>query len=75
MKTVETIISEMSDMKTRKEGAEYLAALGLKKTAMFAILKKMDVPFRASESTEKIRQKIIEGTIGFRIRSKAIQGF
>jgi len=38
------------------------------------IAKKLDVPFQKKDSIEKLKYKIIERTIGFRLRSQAIQG-
>ena len=34
----------------------------------------LDIPFQKKDSIDRILEKIIEGTIGFRLRSQAIQG-
>lgn len=71
---VDYIIHEFPKMKTRKEGEEYLLSRKLKRLDLEIILRKLDIPFQKKDSIEKLRDKIIEGTIGFRLRSQAIQG-
>ncbi|MDR0612251.1 MAG: hypothetical protein LBG45_01980 [Dysgonamonadaceae bacterium] len=71
---VDYIIHEFPKMKTRKEGEEYLLSRKLKRLDLEIILRKLDIPFQKKDSIEKLRDKIIEGTTGFRLRSQAIQG-
>jgi hypothetical protein len=72
--SINYIILEFSKMKTRKEGEEYLLSQKLKKLDLENILRKLDIPFQKKDSMERLKDKIIEGTIGFRLRSQAIQG-
>lgn len=71
---VELAINELYKINTRDEGELFLQSKCSTKSDYEAIAKKLDVPFQKKDSIEKIKSKIIEGTIGFRIRSQAIQG-
>lgn len=38
------------------------------------IAKRMDIPFQKKDTIERLKEKIIESSIGYKIRSQAIQG-
>jgi hypothetical protein len=71
---VVSIIDELYRINTREDGILFLQSKCFSKTDFEAVAKKLDVPFQKKDSIEKIKNKIIEGTIGFRLRSQAIQG-
>ena len=66
------IIDKMLTMKSRQEGETYLVSNCLSKEDYVEVAKQLDVPHRANITL--LKERIIEGTIGFRLRSDAIQG-
>ncbi|MGE0635175.1 MAG: hypothetical protein AB7G44_08555 [Bacteroidia bacterium] len=71
---VEEIIAKLYTMQNRNEGENYLKKQCSNKLDYENIARKLDVPFQKKDKIEKIQNKIIERTIGFRLRSEAIQG-
>jgi len=59
---------------TRDEGNKLLDERITSKDDMARLAKQLDIPVHKGESAEQIRNRIIESTIGFRLRSAAIQG-
>lgn len=72
--TLQLIIDELNQFKTREEGLNYLISKCSLRTDFEAVAKKMDVPFQKKDSIERLKDKIIESSIGYKIRSRAIQG-
>lgn len=70
----EEIISYMLKLESREIGEIYLSSKCSSKADFIILAKKLDLPFEKKDSIEKIKNKIIEATIGFRLRSQAIQG-
>ena len=68
----ETIINRLKSYNTREEGELYLLSLDLKRKDLEAVAKALDLPYSKKDTIVKIREKIIEGTIGYRLRSNAI---
>jgi hypothetical protein len=68
------IIQALKDMRVRDEGAKYLADVASTKNQLSTVAKALDLPVGKRNSHEEIAAKIIEATIGFRIRSAAIRG-
>lgn len=66
-------ISLLSSMQSREEAYSYLSSSDLKKTDLEAICKQLDLPFIKKENIKALREKIIEGTVGYKLRSQAIQ--
>ncbi|OFX31054.1 MAG: hypothetical protein A2X08_18310 [Bacteroidetes bacterium GWA2_32_17] len=71
---VDLIISELYKINNRIEGENLLLSKCTKRFEWESVLKKLDVPFQKRDNIEKLKNKIIERTIGFRLRSQAIQG-
>ena len=68
----ENIINRLKSYNTREEGESYLLSLDLKRKDLEAVAKALDLPYSKKDTIVKIREKIIEGTIGYRLRSNAI---
>ncbi len=58
---------------SREEGMEYLAEKCQRKDELELLVRHLDLPVSKKDSIEKLREKVIEATIGYRLRSKAIQ--
>ena len=68
----ENIINRLKSYNTREEGESYLLSLDLKRKDLEAVAKALDLPYSKKDTIVKIREKIIEGTIGYRLSSNAI---
>lgn len=58
----------------REQGLSLLREYAPGKSALEMIGRKLDVPISHRDNMETLREKIIEATIGYRLRSMAIQG-
>nr|MDE6695640.1 hypothetical protein [Muribaculaceae bacterium] len=68
------VIQRLESMHDKEKGKVYLESLNLKKAQYEKILKELDSPFDKKDNIARLISKIIEATIGFRLRSQAIQG-
>lgn len=66
-------ISLLNSMQTREEAYSYISSSDLKKADLEAICKLLDLPFTKKENIKALQEKIIEGTVGYKLRSQAIQ--
>jgi hypothetical protein len=71
---VELIVVTLKESQTREEADQQLKAHGLSKNALQRILKVLDVTFQREDGIDRLEEKIVDATIGFKLRSKAIQG-
>ncbi|NCU06766.1 hypothetical protein [Pantoea ananatis] len=69
----ENILSDLNLIKNREAGAEFLNDKLKNKVNFEKFAKFIDVAVMKSDKVEKIRDNIIETTIGARLRSEAIQ--
>jgi len=67
------IISELNKMTSRENGLELLNNKCSLRQDYESIAKRIDIPHSKKDTIDKLKEKIIEGTIGFRLRSQAIQ--
>ena len=67
------IINALEKLSNRESGEEYLKNKLITRLDYEAVVKKLDIPYNKKDNINKLRDKIIEGTIGFRLRSQAIQ--
>ena len=72
LEEVKLIIESLYTFNNRKAGREYLKSKHFKRVELEVIVKVLDIPNQGT--IEKLIDSIIERTIGFRLRSKAIQG-
>ena len=64
----------LNGFSTRDEGDRYLEELYRTKEDLLRIARYLDLPAQKKEPIKQIKDKIIESTIGFRVRSAAVQG-
>ena len=69
---IDTVINTLLAINSRQEGETYLVSKCKSKTDLVEVAKKLDLPYRTNITV--LKERIIEGTIGFRLRSDAIQG-
>jgi hypothetical protein len=65
------LIDRLSKSKNRDEAHALLAELS--KASLLLLAKTLDTPTQKADTIERLRDKIVESTIGFRMRSEAIQ--
>ncbi len=67
------ILQQLNSFKSREEGAQFLDSNCKTKKELTSLAKLIDIPVQKSDKVQLLKEKIIESTIGFRIRSAAIQ--
>ena len=72
--SVDSVIDEISKLATRQEAQALLDSRYPTKKILELIGRKLDIPIVKQDKAETLRDKIIEATVGARIRSQAIQG-
>ena len=65
--------SDLNSFQTREEGLKYLNFQCKTKKELTALAKIIDIHVQKSDKIDQLKEKIIESTIGFRLRSAAIQ--
>lgn len=68
------ILKELQGCKTRDEGYEILSKFLKNKKEYEMFAKHLDVSILKQDNLDKIKEKIIEATVGAKLRSNAIQG-
>jgi hypothetical protein len=71
---VNDVVEKMRSLKGRDEGVALLREAAPTKSKLILVAKALDVPVLKQNTAEEIVAKIVETTIGFRIRSAAIRG-
>ena len=61
-------------MDNRDEGQAFLDGLRLSKLELQELAGSLDMPVSKSDTVGKLKDLVIEATIGFRLRSNAIRG-
>ncbi len=67
------IKSDLNLFQNREKGLEYLNLQCKTKKELTTLAKIIDIHVQKTDKTDQLREKIIESTIGFRLRSAAIQ--
>jgi hypothetical protein len=68
------VVAHLTNLPSRKDAQKFLdASFGTRKL-LEQIARILDVPIIRQDRVETLRDKIIEATVGARIRSQAIQG-
>ncbi|MGE8534832.1 MAG: hypothetical protein ACN6OJ_09645 [Chryseobacterium sp.] len=70
---IEKIINKLGSVEKREDGINYIETLNLTRIDIENILKKLDTHFTKKDSIQRLKEKLIESTIGFKLRSEAIQ--
>ena len=65
-------VQELQLLTTREECIEYFDKLNLQKKDLEGILKCLGVPFNKKDNKSKLQSKIIESTVGKKLRDEAI---
>jgi len=68
------IAAELQQLSDREAGLSLVRRRCRTKTCLEQIARFLDLPVRREDTTEALQEKIIEATIGFRLRSQAIRG-
>ena len=71
---IEEIIKELTASATRQDAQDYLDSKYSSKKSLELIARRLDIPIIRQDKVEFLRDKIIEATVGARLRSQAIQG-
>lgn len=71
---VEGVIKEITALGSRQDAQALLDSRYSTRKALEPIARRLDIPIVKSDKVEALRDKIIEATVGARIRSQAIQG-
>jgi hypothetical protein len=71
--TVATI-QTLTNFENRQEAQSFLELHFPTKRSLEVIARSIDIPIVRQDKVETLRDKIVESTVGARIRSKAIQG-
>lgn len=64
--------SELRAAATNERAATLLS--GLNKEQLTRLSRALDLPVQKSDTIDQIRERVVQSTVGFRLRSKAIQG-
>ncbi len=68
------LISKLTNFPSREEAQRFLETNGSTRKALEPIARSLDIPVLKQDKVDVLRDKIIEATVGARIRSQAIQG-
>lgn len=68
------VIDLLRDAQTRERATAVLEAEGITKVMLEAVARELDLPVLRSDTVDRLRQKIVEAAVGYRINSEAIRG-
>lgn len=72
--SAEDAIAQITSLPSRQDAQALLDSKFPSKKALELIARKLDIPIIRQDKVEDLRDKIVEATVGARIRSQAIQG-
>lgn len=72
--SAEEAIAQITSLPSRQDAQALLDSKFSSKKALELIARKLDIPIIRQDKVEDLRDKIVEATVGARIRSQAIQG-
>ncbi|MFB4331364.1 hypothetical protein [Paenibacillus sp. CR_12] len=67
------LVVALNQMNSRDEAMKYLSQTNILKNDLIRLAVALDIYINKSDSKEKITEKIVESTIGLKVRSKAIR--
>ncbi|WP_294297601.1 hypothetical protein [uncultured Chryseobacterium sp.] len=70
---IDKIINKLGSVEKREDGDIFIETLNLTRVDIENMLKKLDTHFTKKDSIIRLKNKLIESTIGFKLRSEAIQ--
>lgn len=68
------VIEKLTAFANRDEAQHFLNANFSTRKSVELIARKLDIPISKQDKVETLRDKVIEATVGARVRSQAIQG-
>ena len=71
---IEFVSQQLSDSKSREEGLRVLESCLKNKSELEVFAKHIDVVVMKNDRIDKIRDNIVDATVGAKLRSSAIQG-
>jgi hypothetical protein len=71
---IDLVIKEITALASREDAQAYLNNRFPSKKVLEVIARRLDIPIIKQDKVEELRDKIVEATVGSRIRSQAIQG-
>ncbi|MBW1650495.1 MAG: hypothetical protein JRJ44_07445 [Deltaproteobacteria bacterium] len=71
---LQEVINFLNNTDERDAGLKILNEKCPNKFYLESLMKSLDIPFLQRDNIKKLQEKIIESTIGYRLRSQAIQG-
>ena len=71
---LDSVVEALTQARTRQDATEILERDGLSKAVLEKLARRLDLPVLRSDSVDRLRQRIVEGSVGYRINSEAIQG-
>lgn len=66
--------TKLQTLRTREEGEALLQNMAMHRRALESLARYLQLPVQRDDTVERLRAKIVENTIGSRLRSEAIQG-
>lgn len=73
-KDVEAIVAQLQTLQSRDAGDALLRNMAQNRGSLESIARFLQLPIQRDDTVERLRAKIVENTIGSRLRSNAIQG-
>lgn len=68
------VLDRLRSLSTRDAGATYLRDVAPSRAHLAQLALAMDVPVPKTDTVSKLRERIVEAAIGYRLRSEAIRG-
>ena len=68
------LIEKLTEFANRQEAQYFLDANFSTRKSLELVARKLDIPISKQDKVEALRDKVIEATVGARVRSQAIQG-
>jgi hypothetical protein len=71
---INALLDQLNQASDRETGKVILADEAIDKSTLLALCKRLDLPSSTKDNIPSLQEKIIEQTIGYRLRSRAIRG-
>lgn len=70
----EDVRSALGAMDSREAGMSYLEEMGFSREDLRSLVAALDLPANRSDNMDRLRRRVVEALIGYRLRSQAIRG-
>jgi hypothetical protein len=68
------VVDQVRQLESREQGLDFLRSAQLNKIELERLARLMDLPVRREDDADRLRQMIVEASIGSRLNSRAIRG-